>query len=102
MPTVGLLHPGEMGASIGAALRRAGVQVLSVQPAVARDQAAHAGRGPDRRGNALRAGRPQPGGDERVPAAPAELYRRLTSLKEVEGDPPLDEVLRRVRGPSVE
>jgi 3-hydroxyisobutyrate dehydrogenase-like beta-hydroxyacid dehydrogenase len=28
MRTVGLLHPGEMGASIGAALRRAGVQVL--------------------------------------------------------------------------
>jgi hypothetical protein len=36
------------------------------------------------------------------PPHPAELYRRLTSLKEVEGDPPLDEVLRRVRGPSVE
>jgi 3-hydroxyisobutyrate dehydrogenase-like beta-hydroxyacid dehydrogenase len=30
MRTVGLLHPGEMGASIGAALRRAGVQVLWV------------------------------------------------------------------------
>jgi 3-hydroxyisobutyrate dehydrogenase-like beta-hydroxyacid dehydrogenase len=28
MRTVGLLHPGEMGASIGASLRRAGVQVL--------------------------------------------------------------------------
>jgi 3-hydroxyisobutyrate dehydrogenase-like beta-hydroxyacid dehydrogenase len=27
MPSVGLLHPGEMGASIGAALRRAGVEV---------------------------------------------------------------------------
>jgi 3-hydroxyisobutyrate dehydrogenase-like beta-hydroxyacid dehydrogenase len=36
MRTVGLLHPGEMGASIGAALRRAGVQVLW----------ASAGRGP--------------------------------------------------------
>jgi 3-hydroxyisobutyrate dehydrogenase-like beta-hydroxyacid dehydrogenase len=36
MRTVGLLHPGEMGASIGAALRRAGVQVLWVS----------AGRGP--------------------------------------------------------
>jgi 3-hydroxyisobutyrate dehydrogenase-like beta-hydroxyacid dehydrogenase len=36
MRTVGLLHPGEMGASIGAALRRAGVEVLWVS----------AGRGP--------------------------------------------------------
>jgi 3-hydroxyisobutyrate dehydrogenase-like beta-hydroxyacid dehydrogenase len=36
MRVVGLLHPGEMGASIGAALRRAGVQVLWVS----------AGRGP--------------------------------------------------------
>jgi 3-hydroxyisobutyrate dehydrogenase-like beta-hydroxyacid dehydrogenase len=36
MPTVGLLHPGEMGASIGAALRRAGVEVVWVS----------AGRGP--------------------------------------------------------
>jgi 3-hydroxyisobutyrate dehydrogenase-like beta-hydroxyacid dehydrogenase len=36
MRTVGLLHPGEMGASIGATLRRAGVQVLWVS----------AGRGP--------------------------------------------------------
>ena len=36
MRTVGLLHPGEMGASIGAALRRAGTQVLWVS----------AGRGP--------------------------------------------------------
>jgi 3-hydroxyisobutyrate dehydrogenase-like beta-hydroxyacid dehydrogenase len=36
MHTVGLLHPGEMGASIGAALRRAGVEVLWVS----------AGRGP--------------------------------------------------------
>jgi 3-hydroxyisobutyrate dehydrogenase-like beta-hydroxyacid dehydrogenase len=36
MRTVGLLHPGEMGASSGAALRRAGVQVLWVS----------AGRGP--------------------------------------------------------
>jgi 3-hydroxyisobutyrate dehydrogenase-like beta-hydroxyacid dehydrogenase len=30
MRTVGLLHPGEMGASIGAAVRRAGVEVLWV------------------------------------------------------------------------
>jgi 3-hydroxyisobutyrate dehydrogenase-like beta-hydroxyacid dehydrogenase len=36
MPTVGLLHPGEMGASIGVALRRAGVEVVWVS----------AGRGP--------------------------------------------------------
>jgi 3-hydroxyisobutyrate dehydrogenase-like beta-hydroxyacid dehydrogenase len=36
MRTVGLLHPGEMGASIGAALRRVGVEVLWVS----------AGRGP--------------------------------------------------------
>jgi 3-hydroxyisobutyrate dehydrogenase-like beta-hydroxyacid dehydrogenase len=36
MDTVGLLHPGEMGASIGAALRRSGVEVLW----------ASAGRGP--------------------------------------------------------
>jgi 3-hydroxyisobutyrate dehydrogenase-like beta-hydroxyacid dehydrogenase len=36
MRTVGLLHPGEMGASLGAALRRAGVEVLW----------ASAGRGP--------------------------------------------------------
>ena len=44
MRTVGLLHPGEMGASIGAALRRAGVQVFWVS----------AGRGPAtrRRGQA--------------------------------------------------
>ena len=30
--------------------------------------------------------------------AAAELYRRLAAFKEVEGDPPLGEVLGRVRG----
>jgi 3-hydroxyisobutyrate dehydrogenase-like beta-hydroxyacid dehydrogenase len=46
MRVVGLLHPGEMGASIGAALRRAGVEVLW----------ASAGRGPATRRRAQAAG----------------------------------------------
>lgn len=46
MRVVGLLHPGEMGASIGAALRRAGVGVLW----------ASAGRGPATRRRAQAAG----------------------------------------------
>jgi 3-hydroxyisobutyrate dehydrogenase-like beta-hydroxyacid dehydrogenase len=46
METVGLLHPGEMGASVGAALRRAGVEVLW----------ASAGRGPATRSRAGAAG----------------------------------------------
>jgi 3-hydroxyisobutyrate dehydrogenase-like beta-hydroxyacid dehydrogenase len=46
METVGLLHPGEMGASVGAALRRAGVEVLW----------ASAGRGPATRSRARAAG----------------------------------------------
>ena len=108
MGTVGLLHPGEMGASIGAALRRAGVPVLWVS----------AGRGPATRRRAQAADLTDAGtlpellaasqvvvsvcpphAAAEVAGAAGELYRRLASFKDVQGDPPLGEVLGRVRMP---
>jgi hypothetical protein len=75
-----------MGASIGAALRRAGVEVLWVSAGRGPGhQAPRAFRGLDRCGHAVRAGRPERPGAERLPPHAAIRVARTVAASEFAG-----------------